>query len=194
MSNGNKEASEKILQLVLSAMQQDKELREKYQIGDKFRFIRDRLSALESRIQENINSLHKEAVKKSDTIAEDEVLVYVYLYNAQGLAFQTWQKMVSPSVFYEYSVNRPVYTDKSHVEAFIRSRPNKNQHGYLTVVLKKQDILVVADPQLVKDSIGNPLVKIREGSLIFNQLRAFTHNNHEFIVSLEGQLVKKPSE
>lgn len=194
MSNGNKEASEKILQLVLSAMQQDKELREKYQIGDKFRFIRDRLSALESRIQENINSLHKEVVKKSDTIAEDEVLVYVYLYNAQGLAFQTWQKMVSPSVFYEYSVNRPVYTDKSHVEAFIRSRPNKNQHGYLTVVLKKQDILVVADPQLVKDSIGNPLVKIREGSLIFNQLRTFTHNNHEFIVSLEGQLVKKPSE
>src|SRR5262245_4444723 len=113
MSNGTKEQSEKILQLVLNAIQQDKELREKFQVGDKFRFIRDRLDALQLRVQETIDALQKQDEKKKEVIADDEVVVYVHIYNAQGIAFQTWQKMVSPSVFYEYSVNRPIYNEKS---------------------------------------------------------------------------------
>lgn len=192
MSNGTKEQSEKILQLVLNAIKQDKELREKFQVGDKFRFIRDRLDALQLRVQETITSLQKEDEKKKDTLAEDEVIVYVHIYNAQGIAFQTWQKMVSPSVFYEYSVNRPIYNDKSHIESFIRSRPNKVQHAYIGVAIKKQDILSTPESELVKDAIGNPLIKIREGSLLFNRFISFIHNNNEFIFNENGQLVKKP--
>lgn len=191
MPNGKNEQSEKILQLVLNAIQQDKELREKFQVGDKFRFIRDRLTALQARVEETVNTLQKEIEKKKETIAEDEVVVYVYIYNAQGLAFQTWQKMVSPSVFYEYSVNRPVYNEKSFVEAFIRSRPNKVQHGYIAVVIKKQDILPALEAEIAKDSIGNPLIKIKEGSLQFNRFIVFIHNNNEYIFNESGQLEKK---
>ncbi len=193
MSNGNKDQKdqiEKILQLVQSAIQQDQELREKYKIGDKFRFIRDRLIALQSRIEEQINAMQKETEKKTDLITEDEVMVYVHLFNAQGLVFQTWQKMISPSVFYEYSVNRPVYAEKSLVESFIRSRPNKVQHGFIGVIIKKQDILSIPDAEMTKDAVGNPLIKIREGSLLFNRFSSFVHNGHEYVLN-EEKLVKK---
>jgi intracellular multiplication protein IcmQ len=192
MSNETKDQQEKLLQLIREAVQQDQDLREKYQLGGKFRFISDRLNALVGHVEENISLLKKETIKSQDEPTEDETFVYIYLYNAQGLVFKTWQKMLSPSVFYEYSVNRPIYTDKAFVEAFIRSKQNKVQHGFLTVIIKKIDILKT--PQGLeppKDQIGNPLIKVREGTLLFKRLVSFTHNGHEYIVNEEGEIVKK---
>jgi hypothetical protein len=191
MSNeSSREQSEKILQLVLNAIQQDGELREKYQVGEKFRFIRDRLNALRSRIEETVCSL-QEVQKKAIFLADDEVEIYIHIFNAQGIVFQTWQKMISSSVFYEYSINRPIYSEKLSAESFIRSRPNKIQHGYLRVAIKKQDILSLPGPGTTKDAEGNPLIKIREGSLLFDRFISFVHNNHEFILNKDGHLVKK---
>lgn len=192
MSNGEKELKEKLQKLVLDSIQVDKDLRAQYQVGDKFRFIRDRLANLELRVQEEINAIIQEIESKVDKLADDEVLVYVYIFNAQGLVFQTWQKMLNPSVYYEYSVNRPIYIDKAHVESFIRNRPTKAQHGYLTVAIKKTDLLPVpAGIEPPKDQNGNPLYKIREGSLKPNKLFSFTHQDIEYIVNAAGHVVKK---
>src|SRR5579862_525601 len=139
MSN-DKELKNKLIELMQSVIKQDNELREKFQIGDKFRFIRDRLKALLTNVETSLAELKFEDEIKSESAAEDETIVYVYLFNAQGLVLQTWQKMVNGNVFYEHSVNRPIYTEKPHVEAFIRGKTNKAQHGYLSVVIKKLDI------------------------------------------------------
>lgn len=191
MSNDEKERKEKVLQLLQDVILQDNALREKLQIGDKFRFVRDRLSALKLLVQDDLDSMQREIIKKTMQLTEDDIIVYVYIYNAQGIALQTWQKMLSPSVFYEYSVNRPVYTDKTLVESFVRSRPNKVQHGYLTIVIKKQDIIPLQESLQPKDPIGSPLAKIKEGSLHFNKMISFTYQNNEYVVSENGQLVKK---
>lgn len=192
MSNQDKETKEKLRQLVKDSLDVDKNLRDKFHMGDKFRFIRDRLQALSARVQEELDALAMEVEKKTDKVAEDEVVVYVYIFNAQGLVLQTWQKMLNPSVFYEYSVNRPVYQDKSHVESFIRSRTSKAQHGFLTMVIKKTDILPAvkgAEPGV--DIIGNPLVKIREGSLKVEKMLSFTHQENEYVINETGQIIKK---
>lgn len=190
MTNETKEQKEKLLQVMRDAVQQEKALRDKYQIGEKFRFLRDRLNALLSSVEESLSTIHKEVEKKSDVILEDETLVYVYLFNAQGLVFTTWQKMLNPSVFYEYSVNRPIYTDKSFVEAFIRTKPKKVQHGYLTIAVKKEFIL--SDPgSQPTDAIGNPLIKVKEGALQFNKMISFTQNEHEYVVNEDGEIVRK---
>lgn len=188
----NKEQRDKILQLVQDAVNQDKALREKYSIGDKFRFIRDRLSALLKSVEESIAQFEQETVKKIAELAEDEVLVYVYLFNAQGQVVASWRKMVSPGVMYEYSVNRPIYMDRAHVEAIIRSKQNKAQHGYITIAIKKQDILPpVPGSEPAKDFIGNPVYKVKEGALRFEKLRSFTHQEHDYVINPEGELVRK---
>jgi hypothetical protein len=189
----DKELKEKLQQLVQDSIRADKDLRAKFQIGEKFRFIQDRLQALNTRIQEELDALAVEIEKKTDKLAEDEVLVYVYIFNAHGLVLQTWQKMLSPSVFYEYSVNRPVYAEKAHVETFIRSRAsNKAQHGFLTIAIKKTDIQPL--PKEVKaavDILGSPLIRIREGSLKPDKMFAFTYQEHEYVLDRAGHIVRK---
>ena len=95
--------------------------------------------------------------------------------------------MVLPNVFYEYSVNRPIYTEKSQIDSFIRSRPNKQQHAYLTVAIKKQDMY----PSQSQDSSGNMLIKVKEGSLRFEKLISFTYNDQDYQVDEEGEFIKK---
>lgn len=184
----NKEQNEKLLNLLVETLQQDQALREQYQVGDKFRFIRDRLNALLGKVQENLTVLQIKIEEQTNRLLEDEVLIYVYLYNAQGMALQSWQKFLKPSVFYEYSVNRPIYTEKADLEAFIRSRPNRVQHGFLTIAVKKDHILNKAEAQ---DSIGNPLIKVKEGALSINRLFHFTHNGLEYKLDEKGVLVKQ---
>lgn len=189
-NTNNHEQKEELLKLVSAVVQQEAELRAKYQVGEKFRFIRDRLNALLSHLEENLKELQKKHEQKQDTITENELLVYVYIYNAQGVVLQTWQKMITPAAFYEHSVNRPIYTDKMHIEAFIRSKANKIQHAYLTIAIPKETV-AKASAELLKDTLGHPLIKIKEGSLQFNRMIAFSHNGHEYTVGAAGALIKK---
>ncbi len=179
---------EKLLKLVRDAVEHDKNLREEFQVGEKFRFIRDRLQALLVRVEESVHSLQKKEETHVDVLNENEVLIYVYLYNTHGLVLQTWQKMLNPAVFYEYSVNRPIYPDQTSIDSFIRTKSNNAQHGYLTVIINKSDILLTAEN---KDAIGNSIIKVKEGSLSPNKLVSFTHNNHEYVLNEDGELIKK---
>jgi hypothetical protein len=179
---------EKLLHVVRLANQQDTELREQYNIGDKFRFIRDRLQALLKHVEESLASEEADDQPRDESLAVDEVLVYVHLYNAQGLVLQTWQKMVSVGVLYDHSINRPIYTDKSHIDAFIRSKSNKAQHGYLSIAVKKATIQATED---LKDAFGHPIIKVKEGSLLFDKVAAFTHNGIDYVVKANGELIKK---
>lgn len=186
MSN-NKEQQEQLLSLVKAAVEKDKALRESHQIGDRFRFVRDRLQALEAQVEEQLAYLRKADEKVVSEQADDETVVYVYLFNAQGIILQTWHKMLTPSVFYEHSVNRPIYADKSQIEAYIRSKANKTQHAYLALHLRKTDIL----PGIVKDAIGGELIKVREGSLKFERLVSFNFSGQDYVLNAAGELIKK---
>jgi len=187
MANMQDEQKEALLQLLKDTLARDGELRNEYQIGDKFRFIRDHLTLLLNNAEEHFAHHHEEEGNE-EGLAEDETIVYVHLFNAQGMLLDTWKKMLLPKVFYEYSVNRPVYHEKPHVEALIRAKTNKMQHGYLAVVVKQEAVL---HSDSLKDSLDNPLVKVKEGSLDIKRLLFFMHNEHEYLVGEDGVLIEK---
>jgi hypothetical protein len=187
----NKEQNEKLLKLLKEAVQHEATLRNQYQMGEKFRFIRDRLQALMLQVESQISELEKKTEQKKDIIADNEMVVYVHLFNAQGILLQTWLKMLNASVFYDHSVNRPIYIDKAHIEEFIRSKANKVQHAYLAVAVPKQARMSAEGDESLKDTMGHPLIKIKEGSLQINRLLSFTHNNHDYVLTENGSLTKK---
>jgi hypothetical protein len=191
MSTGHDEKQEthKLIELVREVIGRDNQLREEFQVGDKFRFVRDRLQALLDQLEKHMKSNDVTAKVAGGVVEEDEVVVYVYLFNAQGLVLNSWLNMLTPKLFYEYSVNRPAYTEKAYIEALIRSKTNKNQHAYLSVAAKKKDIEHSLTEK--KDVVGNPIVKIREGGLQFDRLVAFTHMEMDYTLDGSGQLVKK---
>lgn len=189
MPKDSKESKEKLMQIVNAAVEKDSSLRVELKIGDKFRFIRERLQALQKNIDDTLKTIKVETHEDKSALAADEVLVYVYLFNAHGIDLKSWIKMLHPAVYYEYSVNRPIYGDKAHIEAIIRSKASRIQHGYLTVAVKKDMILRKGEEGL-KDNLGNPLLKIKEGSLRPERLMSLTHNDHEYVLNDSGGLDK----
>ena len=142
---------------------------------------------MEQTFQNKIQQIEQKA--KGNELGEDEVVVYVYLYNARGLVLSSWQNLLMPKVFYEYSVNRPIYKDKSHIQALLQSKVNKAQHAYLTVAIKASHI--IQPEAALKDNLGNPLIKIKEGSLSVGKLLCFTCNDQEYTLNAKNELVKK---
>jgi hypothetical protein len=181
---------EKLIQLIRDLIQQDSGLREKYAVAEKFRFVRDRLNGLLTHLEEQARVLKgTQPVTQDKDDSAEKTVVYVYLYNAQGAVLRTWLTLLTPRVFYEYSINRPVYSQKNEIESMIRAKSNKQQHGYLAVKINKGDVLPTNVAPV--DAAGNALLKIREGSLRFENLVVFSHNGHDYVLSAQGELVKK---
>ena len=168
---------EKALSAIKAAMHEDQQLRDKYQIGDKFNFIHQQLQHYIDELQASVVHQTQEPVAKT-VLAHDECIVYVYLFNAHGMQKKTWQKMLNQHVLHEYSVNRPIYLDKQQVESFINSKANRMQHAYLAIAIKKEHI--VAEEPAMLDSLGQALIKIKEGALQFHRLMTFHYNGHDY--------------
>lgn len=191
-SDHEKQSELQLINIIRDAIKTDEALREKYQVENKFRFVRDRLHALLTNLETELQAHQSQTKTIAMRQAEaDEVLVYVYLYNAQGTALQNWQSMLNPKFFYEYGFNRPIYSQKEHVDALVKSKSNKLQHAYLTVAVKKDHIISLDADTAGKDSLNNPLIKIKEGGLRFEKLICFTHNNIDYLLDPEQGLVKK---
>ncbi len=180
------EQQKKVVELVHLAIERDEALREKYQIGDKFRFVREKLKQLLQQLESDFHVAHKEEITRHKKLQEGEVPVYVYLYNAKGVQLSTWVNLLTPKVFYEYSINRPIYTEKSHVEALLKNKTNIQQHAYLTVAMQPGDIL----PTTQNDINGNPTVRVKENSLRFDRLISFSNNGQDYILNEEGEFEK----
>jgi hypothetical protein len=180
-NHDDKEQQAKLIEIVRQTIKHDEALREKYDVKNKFRFVRDRLQALLSHLEKDLQiKVDQEETPVGVTLEPDEVIVYVYLFNAHGVTLKTWQNMLIPQVFYEYSVNRPIYSEKNQINALIRSKANPNQHGYISVAIKAIDIQKPGDT-----------VKIKEGSLSLSRVISFTHNEIDYFVSEKGELIKK---
>jgi hypothetical protein len=185
-----KKSQEKLLAIVRDAVKKDEVLRNQLNMNDKFRFVQEKLRALLSKLENEFAEAVPEAKSSFIESTDETVDIYVYLFNTQGIDMQTWRKLVSPDVFYEYSVNRPIYAEKEHVDKFINTRPTRSQHAYLTIAISKSFILPAKDDQS-QDAVGHTLVKIQEGKLKITQVRCFTHNLIEYNLSPSGELSKK---
>ena len=182
----DEDSHNKVLELIQKTIEQEIALREKYEVGDKFRFVRERLKQIQTQLESELHIVQKEEKSPHKKLEPGEVPVYVYLYNAKGLQLSTWINLLTPKVFYEYSINRPIYTELSYIHALLKTKTNKQQHAYLTVAMKPEDIL----PSTQKDMNDNPIVKVRENSLRFDRFISFTHMGQSYFLTQENELQK----
>lgn len=173
-----------LFSIVKELVASDEALRQKNQIGDKFRFIRERLQTLYQEVESNLDGEQAQA-SVNKALSEHERLVFVYVYNAQGILLSTWQKLLNPVTYYDHSVNRPIYTDEKEIQALISTKSNPKQHGYLIFSLNKEDIQLSGG----KDALGAYLVRVKEGSLKFSELRGFVHHQQVYQVLPNGELM-----
>lgn len=181
----------KLLSYVRELVKGEEELRQKYNIGDGYRSISNRFKALLRHIEENVELSESELanlVENNADLAENQQYVYVYLFNAQGRILSRWVPMFSPRNFAEYSVNRPIYQEEDQVQAYIRSRTNDDAHAYLVMKVNKGDVVSSPGQAHYHDATGQPLLKLKEKSLMAENLVVFVYKGDRYRVS-NGQLI-----
>ena len=124
--------NEKLLDELRRISKEEAQLREECSIGERFKVIQTQLHTLLRRFEAKVleSKAASKPAEKRDVLAEDEKLVYVYLFNAQGEKLKRWETLLLPSALFEHSVNRPIYSNKEHVQTLIRAKQNMSLHGF----------------------------------------------------------------
>ena len=186
------EICKQLIDILRSIVKIEDELREDCSMGVRFNVVRAQLQSLLEEIEQEVTYfLNTQASKEGQNsleIKEGERLVYVYLFNAQGMALKTWQNLLLQSALIEHSVNRPIYAEKEQIEAVLRAKSNKEQHAYIEIVIKDDDILKTAKSGALQDQYGYVLLRVRQGSLRTENIRSFFHEDSEYSVSSDGIL------
>lgn len=176
-----------LYRLISAAVEQEKTLREKYKIGERFNVIRTQLQSTFEKYKdeyEAVNAQAKLSEKKERKPEENEVIVYLYLFNAQGNSVEAWQNMLTARALLDSSVNRPIYPNKEDIERVIRGRPNKTQHAYIEVIINKDDIL---DNKL-HDQYQHTLWRIRQGAINLSNIISFYYRDKSYPVK-QGKIM-----
>lgn len=189
----DKEKAREFYQAVEELVKQERVLRETLGIGERYKAVASRIDALFKYMHQVVNLPQQEEAPKraSPALSENERYVFVYLFNAKGKVLARWEAMLSPRSLFEYSVNRPIYSERKHVETYIRSRSDSEEHAFLMMKVAQSDVLQDADSAEKRDSLGAPLLKLKEGALKEQGLVYFFHNSGCYIF-LNGHLVLHP--
>jgi hypothetical protein len=177
---GTKEEIKKVKELLQDAINTEKLLREKHEIGVRFHVLRSQLQANLEEFEKEIALMQESEpsdAPQKQTIADDEMLVYVHLFNSFGSKLKSWENLLLGSSLQEHSVNRPIYTDITQVEEILRTRAPKEQHAYLEMLIKKTDLLA---ENKSNDCYQHSLAKLREGSLKPEKIRRLHHKSIDY--------------
>jgi len=185
-----KERNRKIIDIVRQAIINDQARREKFKIGDQYSFIPEKLQAILKRLEDNLD--YSEEVVNSlpawhREVADDEQVVFIYLYNAQGKDKHVWERLLSNNSFAEQCFSRPIYLNHSDVEKVLRSRGDLPHHAFITVVVKKNHILNSNQ----QDSLGGQLIRLVENSLKIDNIIEFFHLGKMYYRDHRGRLILK---
>lgn len=141
-------------------------------LGKKFETIRDEFVE-SSGLKPKEAATH--AKKDPFALKDDEIEVYVALYNAQGTDLKQWAKIISN--ISTLSISRPTYSTEQAVREMIRSSANILNEGYVSVHIHKGDIIAAPEDRAPRDKLGNILLMLKENIITVSDVRKFYHKS-----------------
>ncbi len=192
----DKEVYEKLKVLLEEALERDKVLREKFKAGDKFDIVPKKLQNILAEVEENLKKIAGLALsskaRRPDVLAADETVVYVYLFNGSGKDLSSWLSMFTKDALFGYSVNRPIYGEREHIEKLLESRMPLENNAALAMRVKKTDVVQQEEAAFAHDPLEQPLIRVREGVFKVENIQYFQHTRQQYRVDERGKLrVKK---
>lgn len=181
----DKERKRELYRGVEHLVNEEKELRKKLGIGDRYKAVASRLDALLRYVHQAMSLPTQEVAveRASPVLSEGQQYVFVHLFNNKGKVLSRWEAMLSPRQLADYSVNRPIYAEQKQVEAYIRSRPNDDEHAFLMMKIEQSDVLQGDKSAGNYDLLGHALLKLKERALKEQGLIYFFHKGLRYILS-----------
>lgn len=189
-----KEKQRNLYREIMGLVYKEQVLRKKLGIGEQGKIIPSRLDALLKYVHDAVSLPQQDATPKraSPSLSENEQYAFVHLFNTNGKILTRWEAMLSPRQITDYSVNRPIYAEQKQVEAYIRSRPNSDEHAFLMMKILKSDVLSDNLSNANFDALEHPLLKLKEGALKEQGLVYFFHQGERYIFA-NGHLTQSVS-
>lgn len=113
--------------------------------------------------------------KKSETLPEGYVYVYVLLFQAMSEDLDRWHSTIQSLP--GHTLSRPTYRKEEDVRNRIKARGEKRQEGYVKVMVREQDLVSGYAGRAQKDSLDHELVTIKEGGIKRENIVEFVHAN-----------------
>lgn len=191
LNSAEKNRNRHVIQTVKQAIRDDQARRKKFNMGDKHGFVSEKLQTLLKNLEANLDCSEEARIDLPPwhrEIANNERVVFIYLYNAQGKQPNVWEQLLSNKSIKEYSFNRPTYTTRADVENILAQRDNSPNHAFISVVVKKNHIIESAD---LVDSLGGKRVRLLEGSLDADNIIEFIHHGKAYYRDSRCRLLPK---
>lgn len=186
-----------LLALAEEAVKFEASERQGAEIASRFSILSSQLKSLVTDCKKEVEAVHGGKEEQEDDVldvADDETEIFIYLFNTNGMKLITWQPLLAHRALIDHGVNRPIYARKRCIEELIRSKSMSTQHAFVRAVIKKQDILMSEADSILKDNIGNPIIRIKYGVLKASSLREFCHEGHVYEADSSGNFsLRKPS-
>lgn len=166
------------------------ESRQQYEVGVRFSVIKNLIQSVNQYVNETIKQreIEQTPVETDSEGQEGGREVYVYLFNILGRKLSSWYHLLTQQALMEHSVNRPIYGRREHIEELLRSKDSLEQHAYVVIKVDPQDITMDMTDSVLKDNLGNPLMRVRQGSLHLANVQYFHHYERDYKLTNEGSL------
>ncbi len=141
-------------------------------LGKKFEIIRDEFIE-NSGLKPKDEASH---IKKDPfALKDNQIEVFVALYNAQGGDINQWAKVVMNVS--KLSISRPIYSTEKAVREMMRSSAHIANEGYVSAHINKSDILPAPEDRAPRDKLGNILLLLKETAITPQCVRKFYHKS-----------------
>lgn len=156
-------------------------------IGKNIQGIRDNFAhhlALNTEVQVKNPS----AASKLTNLDNNKQEVFISLYSSDGNNLQMWERIIANLP--KYIISRPIYADEDYIKNLIGSKENKINEAYISIIIAKEDILVMSTDKIIVDKFGKPLLTLKDKSINLENICRFEHSSGTYNYQ-KGQLVKK---
>ncbi len=146
--------------------------------------IREHAEEILKNLGANLNEMEQEGLP-----SDDEVLVYVSLFQAKGDNLVYWELQLRS--IESHLISRPVYEQENAITRSLRSSVNPINSAYAILKVQKSDIdSDVSSEEQRFDRFGQKLVLLKDGRVSGENIVGFVHEKLHYYYR-QGKLVLK---
>jgi len=127
-------------------------------------------------VLEDLTGERDEIAEKKQELKEDEILLYVSLFQTKGHDTVIWESQLR--AIERNIIGRPVYKDLDNVKKIIRLKANPMNEAYAVIKVDKN---LIQKPNAFdverKDRYGNSLETLKPGAVMPDDIIEFVHDN-----------------
>ncbi|EDP46497.1 Dot/Icm secretion system protein IcmQ [Rickettsiella grylli] len=112
------------------------------------------------------------------TIEEQNIELYIALYQSQGCNMNKWQEVVLSLT--NYTMGRRIYDNETDVKAAVRLSDRNLNHAYVVVSVPRDAIFEDTTESLRTDREGRQLVSLRPKAIQIKNINRLVHATGEY--------------